>query len=102
VVKNPVKLVRVRAFSGPTANLEAQLARGILKGEGIPSLLPGRFSAEALPGIDVVQLLVREEDAAEAAQILEGFLDNPSGASAHDETALSPQMSHRGSRRRWT
>jgi hypothetical protein len=58
--------------------MDAQLAKGILEERGIPSVLPGRFANEALPGVDVVQLLVHEDDAPEAAEILEGFLDNPS------------------------
>lgn len=81
----PAKLARVRTFSGPTAHMDAILAKNILEAEGIQSLLPGEFSAEALPGVDMVQLLVREEDAAEAAEILETFLDNPPEAAANDQ-----------------
>ena len=77
-----MRLVRVRSFGGPTANLDAQVARGILAETGIPSVLPGQL---ALPGVDLVQLLVHESDADEAAQILEGFLDNPSGVTAGGE-----------------
>jgi putative signal transducing protein len=69
------KLVRVRAFTGPTAQLDADLARNILKAEGIPSVLPGGVMADVLLGVDVVQLLVREEDAQEAQEILDGYLD---------------------------
>ena len=87
-----MRLVSVRRFGGPTANLDAQVARGILADTGIPSILPGRFAAEALPGVDLVQLLVHEADAAEAAQILEGFLDNPSGVAAGGES-LSNHLS---------
>jgi hypothetical protein len=67
----------VRAFSGATASLDAQVARGILRERGIFSVVPNKFGAEVLPGVDVVQLLVREEDADEAAQTLEDFLDHP-------------------------
>ena len=81
----PAKLARVRTFSGPTAHMDAILAKNILEAEGIPSLLPGEFSAEALPGVDMVQLLVREEDATEAAEILESFLDHPPETVASDE-----------------
>jgi hypothetical protein len=66
-------LVSVRTFRGPTASMEAELARNVLKEEGIPSALPGDTGAEVIPGIDVVQLLVREEDAARAGAILMAF-----------------------------
>ena len=79
-----VKLMRVRTFSGPTAQMDADLARNILEQEGIPSVLPGEYSSETLPGVDVVQLLVREPDAGQAAEILESFLDNPQGAAADE------------------
>jgi len=72
-----VNFVRVRAFSGATASMDAQVARGILMERGIFSVVPNKFGADVLPGVDVVQLLVREEDGGEAAQILEDFLDHP-------------------------
>lgn len=72
-----VKMVRVRTFSGPTALLEADLARNLLRTQGIPCVLPGEFSAETLPGVDVVQLLVREEDGERAAEILSSYFDSP-------------------------
>lgn len=78
------KMVRVRAFAGPTANTDAELAKGILDSQEIPSVVSGRTSGELLPGVDTVQLLVRAEDAAEAAELLESFLDNPSGIPADD------------------
>lgn len=71
------ELVRVRTFSGPTASLDAELARNILQTQGIACALPGEGHAEMLPGIDVVQLLVRKEDAARAEEILKSYLDNP-------------------------
>ena len=67
------KLVTVRTFHGPTASMDAELARNVLKEEGILSALPGDTGAEVIPGIDVVQLLVRKEDAARAEEILEAF-----------------------------
>jgi hypothetical protein len=67
------KLVAVRTFRGPTASLEAELARNVLKEEGILSALPGDVGGEVIPGIDVVQLLVREEEAARADAILQAF-----------------------------
>ena len=72
------KMVRVRAFGGPTAKTDAELAKGILQNQEIPCVIAGGQPADMLPGVDMVQLLVREEDAAEAAELLESFLDNPS------------------------
>ena len=72
------KMVRVRAFAGPTAKTDAELAKGILQNQEIPCIIAGGQSADMLPGVDVVQLLVRQEDAVEAAELLESFLDNPS------------------------
>ncbi|HLY60982.1 MAG TPA: DUF2007 domain-containing protein [Terriglobia bacterium] len=71
------ELVRVRTFSGPTASLDAELAQNILQTQGIACALPGEGHAEMLPGIDVVQLLVRKEDAAQAEEILKSYMDNP-------------------------
>lgn len=73
-------LVRLRTFSGPTAQLDADLAKNILATQGIPCVLPGEQMAETLPGVDVVQLLVREEDAEAAADILKSYLDQPADA----------------------
>jgi hypothetical protein len=71
------ELVRVRTFSGPTAPLDAELARNILAEEGIPCILPGEGAADMLPGIDLIQLLVHQRDAEKAAEILENYLDHP-------------------------
>jgi hypothetical protein len=71
--ESEVKLVRVRTFTGPTAHMDAELAKSILEAEEIPCVLPGQASADAYPGLDVVQLLVREEDATEAVEILENW-----------------------------
>lgn len=71
------KLVRLRTFSGPGAQLTAGLAKNLLAAEGIPCVVPGEMMAETLPGVDLVQMLVREEDAENAAQILKSFLDTP-------------------------
>lgn len=73
------KLVRIRTFSGPTAQLNAGLAKNILSAQGIPCIVPGETMAETLPGVDVLQVLVREEDAQEAEEILKSFLDSPPG-----------------------
>jgi hypothetical protein len=83
--ESKVKLMRVWTFSGPTAHINAELARSILEAEEIPCVLPGQFSADAYPGVDVVQLLVYEEDATKAVEILENFLDNPQGAATGEE-----------------
>ncbi len=71
------KLVRIRTFSGPAARLNAEMAKGLLEQEGIDCLLPGEFSADLMPGLDVVQLLVRKEDASAAAQLLSTYFDSP-------------------------
>jgi len=76
------KLVTVRVFSGPTALLDADVARNILQTQGIPSMVPGETSLELLPVLDV-PLLVREEDAAQAARVLQDYLD--SGAATPSE-----------------
>lgn len=71
------KLMRVRVFSGPTSGMEANLARNLLKSQGIPCMLPGEFTAEMLPGIDPIQIFVREDDAEQAAEILQAYFDSP-------------------------
>ncbi len=70
----PVKTVRIRVFSGHTASMDAGLARKLLKVRGIPSVLGGQTSAEMLPVLEV-SLLVREEDADRAADILRNYFD---------------------------
>lgn len=70
----PVKMVRVRVFSGGTASLDANVARKVLKARGIPSVLGGETSAEMLPFLEV-SLLVREEDADTATEILHNYFD---------------------------
>jgi hypothetical protein len=68
------KLVSVHTFSGPTALLDADVARNILLAQGIPSFVPGETSVELLPVLDV-PLLVREEDLAKAEAILKSYFD---------------------------
>lgn len=68
------KLVAVRVFTGGTAQMDADLARNILRSQGIPCILQGETSAELLPVLDV-PLLVREEDAAHAERLLQEYLD---------------------------
>jgi Putative prokaryotic signal transducing protein len=71
-----VKIVRIRTFSGATASLDASLARNLLQAQGIRSVLGGGASAEVLPVLEV-SLLVREEDADRAAEILRNYFDKP-------------------------
>lgn len=68
------RTVRIRTFSGPTALLDADLARNLLQAQRIPSVLPGAASVEMLPFLEV-PLLVREEDAERAKAILKGYFD---------------------------
>lgn len=67
------KLVAIRAFEGPTARVDAELARNVLETQGVTCVLPGDDTA--YPVFEVL-LLVREEEAAKAATILQGFLDS--------------------------
>jgi len=76
-----MNLVKLRTFSGPTARLDADLARTLLEAEGIPCVLAGEISAVTIPLFDI-PLLVREEDAEQAAALLESYLDSPGPAPA--------------------
>jgi len=78
------RLVKVRSFGGPAGNMNAEVAKNILEANGLHGVLRGEFSGEMLPGIDAVDLLVRAEDAAQATELLDSFLDNPEGV-APDE-----------------
>jgi hypothetical protein len=71
-----VKIVRIRTFSGGTASLDASLARNLLRARGIRSVLEGEASADVLPVLEV-SLLVREDDADRAADILTNYFDKP-------------------------
>ena len=73
------KLVKVHTFSGPTALLDADVARNILQAQGIPSFVPGETSVELLPVLDV-PLLVREQDVPKAEAMLRSYLDTPGRA----------------------
>jgi len=82
-----VKLVPVRVFTGGTAQMDAELARNVLQSQGIPSLVQGETAAELLPVLDV-PLLVREEDAGRAEQVLREFSEaNLSQPSEEPDTA---------------
>ncbi len=69
-----VKLVKVRTFSGPSARLEADLAKNLLQEEGISCILPGEVSVGLYPVLDL-PLRVREDDAERATTLLEGYFD---------------------------
>lgn len=79
-----IRLVPVRTFSGGSAVMDADLARNLLEAEGIESMVPGEVAAETIPVLDA-QLMVREEDAARAAEILAAYFD-----SAEPEPAEEP------------
>lgn len=79
-----VKLIPVHVFSGGTAQMDADVARNILQSQGIPCMLEGENSAEVLPILDV-SLLVREEDAARAGEVLEAY-SNASPAEIPEES----------------
>ena len=66
-------LVAVRTFDGPESSFEAELAQNLLRENGIPSTVSGDMAAGLFPGFRMV-LQVREEDAARAVHILEGYL----------------------------
>jgi hypothetical protein len=85
------KLVRIRTFSGPTAVMQADLARNLLQNQGILSFIPGETSAEMLPGVDLVQLWVREQDADEAAEVLQSYLDATQQSEEGNETGQGSQ-----------
>lgn len=68
-------LVTLRTFSGPTALLDADVARNLLASQGITSLVPGETSVEMLPVLDC-PLLVRAVDVEKAARILASFLNS--------------------------
>ncbi len=65
-------------FSGPTAQMEADLAKSVLEEQGIPAVVAGVSTAGGVEGgSEGVTLWVLQEDADEAADILEDFFDSP-------------------------
>lgn len=82
--ESETKLVPVRVFSGGTASLDAELARNVLAAEGIESMLPGDIAAETIPVLEV-QLLVREEDAPRAVELLQAYFDTPGESPVSEE-----------------
>ena len=80
-----VKLVPVRIFTGGTARLDAELAKGLLAEEGIESDIPGEVAADTFPFLDV-ELLVREDDLERAAEFLSRALaSEPKADESEDE-----------------
>ena len=71
-----IRLVPVRTFGGGSAVMNAELARNLLEAQGIESMVPGDIAAETIPVVDA-QVLVREDDAARAAEILAAYFDVP-------------------------
>ncbi|HET7840998.1 MAG TPA: DUF2007 domain-containing protein [Terriglobia bacterium] len=74
-LRRDVKLVPVHIFRGGTARMEAELAKSWLESEGIPCVLPGETSVGMIPVLDA-PVLVCEEDADEAKQIISKYLDS--------------------------
>ena len=68
-----VKLVPVRVSADDTG-MEAEVARGILESQGIPSMLSGDVAGEPFPVMGT-HLLVREQDVVRAERILREYAD---------------------------
>ena len=82
--ESQIKLVPVRAFSGGTARVDAELAQNILAAEGVECVLSCDIAAGAILGLQV-QLLVREDDAERAAELLEAYFDTAAGSVAPED-----------------
>ena len=92
-----VKFVPVRIFQGLHAQFQADLARNVLEAEGIESTLTGELGAELIPGLDAVQLLVREEDRERASELVEEVLNPPEAeAEAAADAAAMASMTDAG------
>ena len=75
--ESEVHFVPVQVFQGLHAQFQADLARNVLEAEGIPCTVRGDLGAGLIPGVDAVQLLVREEDRARASELVEEVLNPP-------------------------
>ncbi|HEY6290009.1 MAG TPA: hypothetical protein VI455_00380 [Terriglobia bacterium] len=86
-----VTFVPVRLFRGLHAQFQADLSRNVLEAEGIPSTLTSEYAAEMIPGADVVQVLVRQDDQVRASQVLADFFNTsaPQAETAAGEAAES-------------
>ena len=85
------ELIHLRQFYGPTAGMEGDMARNVLQAEGIPCFLAGETSGEILPGIGSLSLMVRRQDAAQAAEILESYLNAPEEMAKDDDDSTETQ-----------
>jgi len=72
-------LVKIRTFSGPTARLDAKLAQSVLEGEGIECFVPDDGAVEPIPFFEV-HLMVHQEVAEKASEVLETYFDSPGPA----------------------
>lgn len=74
-------------------NMQAEMLRGLLEAQGIPVMLSEESAARtigiSLPGLGLVQLLVRAEDADAARKVMEDF---ESGALEKTEFPESDQF----------
>ncbi len=84
--ESEVQLVPVRTYSGNTARIDAELAKGVLTEAGIECVIPGEVAADTFPFLDV-PLLVRDEDLTRATEILENAFS--SDQSAEDAEAAA-------------
>jgi hypothetical protein len=78
------RLIPIRTFSGNTARLDAELAKGLLAADGIDSEIPNEAAADTFPFLNV-QLFVREEDSERAAEILSGLMETATDTFQSDE-----------------
>lgn len=93
-----VRFVPVRVFQGLHAQFQADLARNVLEAEGIECTVTGELGAELIPGMDAVQLLVREEDRERAAELVEEILNPPEAeAEAAADAGAAASMGDAGS-----
>ena len=56
---------------------EAMVVQGLLDAAGITSNLQAGLNQDAFPGLGGVQLFVNEEDAADAAKVIESYRQSP-------------------------
>lgn len=70
------RLISIRTFSGNTARLDAELAKGLLAAEGIESEIPNEAAVDTFPFLNV-QLFVRKEDMERATELLSGLMETP-------------------------
>jgi hypothetical protein len=83
--ESATKLVPIRVFSGVTAAFNAELARNVLAEEGIDSMVAGETAVEVIPLGQEVPLLVREEDAQRAGEVLVGYFETPADVAGSEE-----------------